>query len=181
MYPQFLLPSKNTNKKTPVTLTLQGGALFMLLVSPNLPAGSLPDPGGYDQCLQESMKGITSDRAAAIAMRACRKESPGNRVTEADLPADAFSKLVTHAGFGYGIFSGSIYNGNRDYTITQITIVLAPMRKKEAAGASVEGKEYHIDLSLEPFTKGALSMPILSDNTLEYSWRLTTARGYKTR
>lgn len=180
MSPQFLLPSKNTNKKNPAPLNLQGGVLFMLLVSPNLPAGSLPDPGGSHQCLQESMKGITSERAAAIAMRGC-KESPGDRVTEADLPAEAFSKLVTHAGFGYGIFSGSIYNGNRDYTITQITIVLAPMRKKEAAGASVEGKEYHIDLNLEPFTKGALSMPIPSDNTLEYSWRLTTARGYKTR
>ncbi|MEO7320055.1 MAG: hypothetical protein ABIW02_00290, partial [Nitrosospira sp.] len=66
----------------------------MLMVSPNLSAGSLPDAGGYDQCLQESMKGITSDRAATIAMRACRKESPRDRVTEADLPAEAFSKRL---------------------------------------------------------------------------------------
>ena len=87
MYPQFLFPSKNTNKKIPVTLTLQGGALFMLLVSPILPAGSLPDPGGYDQCLQESMKGITSDRAAAIAEQQhfmTLPESPDNELGHFD-------------------------------------------------------------------------------------------------
>ncbi len=153
----------------------------MLLVSPNLPAGSLPDPGGYDQCLQESMKGITSDRAAAIAMRACRKESPENKVTEADLPADAFSKLVTHAGFGYGAFSGSIYNGNGDYTVTQVTVLIAPLEPGKGTGASVSGKEYNIELTVQPLSKGALSMPIPSDNTLEYSWKVVKARGYKTR
>lgn len=153
----------------------------MLLVSPNLPAGSLPDPGGYDQCLQESMKGITSDRAAAIAMRACSKESPENKVTEADLPADAFSKLVTHAGFGYGAFSGSIYNGNGDYTVTQVTVLIAPLEPGKGTGASVSGKEYNIKLTVQPLSKGALSMPIPSDNTLEYSWKVVKARGYKTR
>lgn len=153
----------------------------MLLASPNLLAGSLPDPGGYDQCLQESMKGITSDRAAAIAMRACRKESAENRVTEADLPADVFSKLVTHAGFGYGAFSGSIYNGNGDYTVTQVTVFIAPMDPAKGAEASVNGKEYNIGLTAQPLSKGALSMPIPSDNTLEYSWKVVKARGYKTR
>ena len=153
----------------------------MLLVSSNLPAGSLPDPGGYDQCLQESMKGMTSDRAATIAMSACRKEWPGDRVTEADLPADAFGKLVTHAGFGWGAFSGSLYNGNRDYTVTQVTVLIAPMESKKGAEASVSGKEYDIKLTVKPLGKGALSMPIPSDNTLEYSWKVVKARGYKTR
>ena len=115
------------------------------------------------------------------AKSACREKFPDTKFHDAELAPEVLGKLVIHAGFGYGIFNGSIYNGNSDYTVTQITILLAPMRKKEAAGASVEGKEYHIDLNLEPFTKGALSMPIPSDNTLEYSWRLTTARGYKTR
>lgn len=179
MYPQLLLPSKNTDKRNPVTL--RGWVLLMLLVSPNLPAGSLPDPDGYDQCLQESMKGITSDRAAAIAMRACRKESSEDKVTEADLPTGAFSKLVTHAGFGYGAFSGSIYNGNGDYTVTQVTVLITPMEPGKGTLASVDGKEYNIELTVQPLSKGALSMLIPSDNTLEYSWKVVKARGYKTR
>lgn len=153
----------------------------MLLLSPNLPAGSLTDPGGYHQCVQESTKGIASDRAAAIAMRVCRKESPEDKVTEANLPADAFSKLVTHAGFGYGAFSGSIYNGNGDYTVTQITVLIAPMEPGKGTGASVNGKEYDIELTVQPLSKGALSMLIPSDNTLEYSWKVIKARGHKTR
>lgn len=181
MYPQFLLSSKDTNKNSRIPLTLRGGALLMLLVSTNLPAGNLPDPGGYDQCVQESMKGITSDRAATIAMRACREESPEGKLTEADLPADAFSKLVIHAGFGYGAFSGSIYNGNGDYTVTQVTVLIAPMEPGKGTGASVSGKEYNIGLTVQPLSKGALSMPIPSDNTLEYSWKVVKARGYKTR
>lgn len=180
MYPPSLPPSKNTNK-TPVFLILRGGALLMFLVSPNLLAGSLPGPVGYDQCVQESMKGITSDRAAAIAMRACREESAEGKLTEADLPADAFSKLVTHAGFGYGAFSGSIYNGNGDYTVTQVTVLIAPSTPTKGAEASVNGKEYNITLTVQPLGKGALSMLIPSDNTLEYSWKVVKARGYKTR
>ncbi|PTR06544.1 hypothetical protein C8R32_11026 [Nitrosospira sp. Nsp5] len=179
MYPQLLLSSKNKNPR--ITLTLRGGTLLMLLVSTNLPAGNLPDPGGYDLCVRESMKGITSDRAAAIAMRACRKESPEGELTEADLPADAFSKLVTHAGFGYGAFSGSIYNGNGDYTVTQVTVLIAPAAPTKGAEASVNGKEYNIKLTVQPLGKGALSMLIPSDNTLEYSWKVVKARGYKTR
>ena len=153
----------------------------MLLVSPNLPAGSLPDPEGYDQCVQESMKGITSNHAADLAMRACREKSLEGKFTDADLSADTFSKLVTHAGFGYGAFSGSIYNGNSDYTVTQVTILIAPMESKKAVEASVTGKEYNIKLTIQPRGKGALSMPIPSDNTLEYSWKVVKARGYKTR
>lgn len=151
------------------------------MASLNLSAGSLPHPGGYDQCVQESMKGITSDRAAAIVVRACREKSPQSKSTETDLPADAFNKLVTHAGFGYGAFNGSIYNGNSDYMVTQVTVLIAPMEPRIAAEASVNGREYDIELTVQPLSKGALSMLIPSDNTLEYAWKVMRARGYKTR
>jgi len=167
--------------KNTATQTLIAIFALVLLIPPDLSARSLPDPDSYDQCVLESTKGITGNKGAEIARRACREKFPGRKFHDAELAPEALGKLIIHAGFGYGIFSGSIYNGNSDYTVTQITILLAPMRKKEAAGASVDGKEYNIDLSLQPFTKGALSMPIPSDNTLEYSWKLATARGYKTR
>ena len=167
--------------KSSVTQTLLGLFPLVLLVSPDLPATSLPDPGSYDQCIRESMKGVTSSRAADSAIRSCRERFPETELHEAELPPHALDKLIIHAGFGYGAFSGSIYNGNNDYTVTQITVLLAPMGAAKPAEASVNGKEYNIDLTVQPYAKSALSMPILSDNTLEYSWKLAKARGYKTR
>lgn len=166
--------------KNTATQTLIAIFALVLLIPPDLSARSLPDPDSYDQCVLESRNGITDNKDAETAKKACREKFPDTKFQDMELPPGALGKLIIHAGFGYGIFSGSIYNGNSDYTVTQITILLAPMRRKEAAGASVDDKQYEIDLSLQPLTKGALSMPITSDNTLEYSWKLATARGYKT-
>jgi hypothetical protein len=152
----------------------------LVLVSPSLPARSLSDPGNYDQCVLESMKGITSDRAADQAKQFCREKFSEMKLHQADLPPDAFGKLIIHAGFGYGVFSGNIYNGNNDYTVTRITVLLTPGGKTKPAEASLGGKEYDIDLTVPPFTKSALSMPILSDNTQEYLWKVTKASGYRT-
>ena len=154
---------------------------LVLLISPNLFARSLPDPDSYDLCVLESMRGIMRNSAAEMTKRACREKFPDTKFHDAELSPEVLGKLVIHAGFGYGIFNGSIYNGSSDYTVTQITILLAPIRKKESAAASVDGKKYNIDLTIQPLTKGALSMPIPSDNTLEYTWTLVNARGYKTR
>ena len=127
------------------------------------------------------MKGVTSDRAADKVTRACREQTPGRATDEINLPPAALAKLVVHAGFGWGIFNGTLYNGNSDYVITQITVLLTSMRKSNLPEAPVEGREYNIALTVQLLTKGALSMPIPSDNTLEYSWTLVKARGFKTR
>ena len=154
---------------------------LVLLISPNLFARSLPESGDYQQCVLESTKGVTGNSAMEIVKSACREKFPDTKFHDAELAPEVLGKLVIHAGFGYGIFNGSIYNGNSDYTVTQITILLAPMRKKESADVSVDSKKYNIDLTVQPLNKGALSMPIPSDNTLEYTWTLTNARGYKIR
>ena len=154
---------------------------LVLLISPNLCARSLPESSNYHQCVLESTKGVTGNSAMEIAKSASREKFPDTKFHDAELAPEVLGKLVIHAGFGYGIFNGSIYNGNSDYTLTQITILLAPMGKKESADVSVDGKKYNIDLTVQPLTKGALSMPIPSDNTLEYTWTLVNARGYKTR
>ncbi|MEO6561836.1 MAG: hypothetical protein ABIN99_02155 [Nitrosospira sp.] len=179
MCPQLPLPAEETSKKRPIQALL-GLFPLILLMSVDLSANSLPGPDNYHQCVLESRKGITDNKGAEAAEKACRVKFPDTKFPDMELAPEAFGKLIIHAGFGYGIFSGTIYNGNSDYTVTQITILLAPMRRKEAAGIFVDDKQYKIDLSLQPFTKGALSMPITSDNTLEYSWKLITARGSKT-
>jgi len=156
-------------------------APLLLLGLPGTGEANSSDSGAFKECLRDAMKGVTSDRAANEAARTCREQSAGGRRCETDLPPDALEKLVVHAGFGWGIFSGSLYNGNSDYAVTQITVLLAPMGRSNAAKASSEGSEYPIALAVQPLTKAALSMPIPSDNTLEYSWKITKACGFKTK
>lgn len=94
---------------------------------------------------------------------------------------EAISKLRIDAGFGWGIFNGSIYNGNEDYAIEQVIIKLIP---SQIAGTSteipLETKEYTIDVIVPPLSKSALSMFLDSDGTQEFEWRLISVRGHKT-
>lgn len=166
-------------KSTAMNLPLVVFAPLLALIPLEVLAGNAAAPAAYEQCILDSMKGITSDRAADETRRACR-ESTGDKVIEADLPAHALGKLIVHAGFGWGIFSGTLYNGNNDYAITQITVALTPMRMSNG-GETANARPYNLDLAVQPLAKGALSMPIPSDNTLEYSWEITKARGYKPR
>ncbi len=158
-------------------------APLLALIPLEVFAGTIPAPAAYEQCVLDAMKGITSDRAADEARRTCRKQTAGDGGNDADLPAGALGKLVIHAGFGWGIFSGTLYNGNNDYAITQITVVLTPMNpmRMKDAEETTDAQAYNLDLAVQPLAKGALSMPILSDNTLEYSWKIVKARGYKIR
>jgi len=100
---------------------------------------------------------------------------------ELDLPADALDRLDVSAGFGWGIFSGTIFNGNKDYALIGITVLLTPPANSKSDRTPAGGREYEIALALEPLAKGSLSMPVPSDNTLEYTWKITKARGYKAR
>ncbi|MBA4143354.1 MAG: hypothetical protein H0X43_10225 [Nitrosospira sp.] len=156
-------------------------APLMFLISLDTSAESRPDTESYGQCVLESMKGITSDRAEANTLRACREKFAEERLTDTELPADALDKLIVHAGFGWGIFSGSLYNGNSDYTITRITVLLTSMGNGKGPKAFADGSKHDINLTVQPLAKGALSMPVSSDNTLEYLWKIASARGYKTR
>ena len=169
----------------PLALLSFSGTTATNLPAMNLTATNLPASGAYseafEQCLRDAMKGVTSDRAADEVTRACREQSPGGQPGETDLPADALAKVIVHAGLGWGIFSGSLYNGNGDYALTQITVVLTPMKKSNAAEVPTEGREYDIPLAVQPLAKAALSLPIPSDNTLEYSWKIVKARGFKIR
>lgn len=84
-------------------------------------------PSNYDECILESMKGVTSDVAARNIVAACRRKFP-----EADTSctlralADDERKNVKVSGKVYrGLFNGSVYNGNSNVTVKEIDIELA--------------------------------------------------------
>ena len=94
--------------------------------------------------------------------------------------AEVVERITIDAGFGWGIFGGSVYNGNPDYTITQITVKLTPSQIIGTSSVSpLIAEQYHIDITVPPLTKAALSMPLDADGTLEFLWELVQVQGYR--
>ncbi len=104
-----------------------------------------------------------------------------------ELPGDAIDQLKIDAGFGWGIFSGSIYNGNHDHTITRLVVSMEPIHDHhhmEMMGdhhaMSHEAKVHEIKINLPPLTKGALSMALPAEDAAihDFKWEVIKAYGY---
>lgn len=165
--------------------TIRHSILLALLVV-FIPLANAKDAANekLDQrCAAPSMKEAAGSHAASKSRNACAQLLVSGKPGTSELPPGAFEKLVVHAGFGWGIFSGTLYNGNSDYAVTNVTVRLTPTTtgNGKSGGEFPKANEYDIELSVQPLSKTALSMPIPSDNTLEYSWKIVRATGYKTR
>lgn len=104
-----------------------------------------------------------------------------------ELPDDAIQKLKIDAGFGWGIFNGSIYNGNENYSVTQLTVSMVPIHghhhMEMHAAMSHEPKIHQINLQLPALSKGALSMPLTGDDIHihDFKWKIIKVMGYQTK
>ena len=102
------------------------------------------------------------------------------------MPEKAIQKLKIDAGFGWGIFSGTIYNGNENYHVTQLIVSMVPIHGHHHMGMhaamSHDPKIHHIDLELPPVSKGALSMPLTGDDVHvhDFKWEVIKVMGYQT-
>lgn len=103
-----------------------------------------------------------------------------------ELPETAIQKLQIDAGFGWGIFNGSIYNGNKDYHITQVTISMVPIHghrhhHMEHQNTLHQARIYTIDTDIPPVTKGALSMSLPNDllHVHGFDWKVIKLTGYQ--
>jgi len=106
-----------------------------------------------------------------------------------ELPAKAIQKLKINAGFGWGIFSGRIYNGNHDYTITRLIVSMEPIHDHHTMemihGGHPKSHQYRIhqiDMNLQPLTHGAISAALDDDvaHVHNFRWKVLKAFGYKT-
>ena len=76
--------------------------------------GCSRDPNSYDDCVLESMKGVSSDVAAAAIRKACRAKFPAVTQESVELPAEARKKIHGQAGMlPNDTFGGTIYNGTQ--------------------------------------------------------------------
>lgn len=125
----------------------------------------------FDDCILESMKGATSDRAAALIARSCRKKFPS-----AELSYTQLQNLTGRAGKSSydNTFSGSLYNGNTDIVVTEVTIGVT---------TTISGKEVTRDytttfLTIQPQSTGQFFIKIIAgDEGADYSWSIRGARG----
>lgn len=118
-----------------------------------------------------------------ISSNAQADQPPSNTELIA-LPQDAIQKLKIDAGFGWGIFSGTIYNGNDQYHITQLMVSMTPVHDHHHmhmhANMSHDPRVHHIDLDLPPLSKGALSMALPDDvaGVHDFDWEILKVTGY---
>lgn len=102
-----------------------------------------------------------------------------------ELPSDAIQKLKIDAGFGWGIFSGTIYNGNGNYHITQLVVSMTPVHDHHHmhmhSNMTHDAKVHQIGLDLPPSSKGALSMALPDDvaDAHEFKWEILKVTGYQ--
>ena len=119
--------------------------------------------------------------ASEAAASCCQQQS-----SRVELPSEAIQKLKIDAGFGWGIFSGTIYNGNDNFHITQLVVSMTPVHDGHHmhmhADMSHDPKIHHIDLDLPPASKGALSMPLTGDDVHvhDFKWEVIKVIGYQT-
>ena len=80
--------------------------------------------------------------------------------------------LTGRAGLSYGnTFSGSIYNGNRDVTITEVEIAVTASKG--------DSKVYITKVLVLPLSTSNFSFDIVvGDKGSEYSWNIVSAKGY---
>lgn len=152
--------------------------LSIVLVAPSSVLAGWFGPSNYDECILESMKGVTSDKAAILIARSCRKKFPNEPETKPEsraLSYEELSKITGRAGHSFGnYFSGNIYNGNLNVTVSVITVRVT---------TTVDGKEvtriYTDNVTIKPQTTADFGFNIVAgDKDADYSWGINSARGY---
>lgn len=151
----------------------------------------------YDECIIESMKGVSSDSAARAVKLSCRTKYPEKHPDDMELTAATLAKITGHAGVNeYGNFTGNIYNGSNEWSVTQVTVSLSKTTNKpwlrydfDKDGNSIpppagyipiaESKAYRIDVIAQPLTSKDFSIPVDNDRSSQVEWNIVNARGYK--
>ena len=138
-------------------------------------------PSDYDECVLQSMKGVNSDLAARAIAISCREKFPEKKTPDSELPPTALSRLTGHGGMGYSGFSGNIYNGNNDWNVTRVTVMLIAKGKGKDAEAFLNAKEYNVDVSVDPLTSSSFFFSADGPTSEEYSWNIVKARGVQVK
>lgn len=171
--------------------------IIFSMLSVQISTAGIFGPKDYDECILQSMKGVTSDVAARLIWKSCREKFPLNQNSKKGkkLSSEIVGKITGRAGFnGYGSFTGNLYNGDSDYTITQVKIFLYPKERDILSGLTQpvdandsdtlteyadKMKSYNVDIVLAPLTSAYFSVRAIDEWDGNVSWSIDSAKGYK--
>ena len=134
-------------------------------------------PNNFDDCILQSMKGVTSDAAARAIYQSCQQKFSQKKVKQntRNLSADELDNISGRGGPYQDYFSGQLLNQNRNTTITQITISITSV-----IGKKTVTNFYNEDVEIKPNSTGKVFFRIIMGDGKEdkYEWRITEAKGY---
>jgi hypothetical protein len=134
-------------------------------------------PSTYDECILDSMRGVTSDVAARLVARSCREQFLKSQEKTPKASALSQSQLikVTGRAGGNAYFSGSLYNGNKSLVIIEITIKIITT----ISGNDVS-RSYTEAVNIGPQKTSSFGFSIIAgDKDADQSWYIESAKGYK--
>lgn len=149
-------------------------ALSLLLAG----CDELIGPRNYDDCILKNLRGVTNNAVAAQIEESCREKFPEKSVAQVktrELQPGEVAAITGRAGVSYGHrYGGSLYNGNKDITVTQVQIQIGTREKGEEVK-----RMYLANITIPPLTVKDFAFDVIvSDKNSEYSWRVSGAHGF---
>lgn len=159
--------------------------LYLLSIQSTALAGWF-SPKDYDECILDSMKGVTSNKAASMIERSCRKKFPTKikyfTKEYIDLTYEELKLIDGNGGMTtYGnAFAGTIYNGS-SVIISSLKIKLTTTIKGESKEriytASTTGNIFSDGVS--PNSSGTFQVDVFrGPSNSKYTWSIIGAIGY---
>lgn len=133
-------------------------------------------PSNYDECVLDSMKGVTSNSAAVLIARSCRQKYPENKVQKniRQLSNVEVPKLTGRGGPSGNYYSIDILNSNSSVTVTQVTIAI-----ETKIGGKASTNYYDSDVTIGPNKTADIFFKFIQgDSGAKYEWSIFSAKGY---
>jgi hypothetical protein len=144
----------------------------------------VPEPKTYEDCILQKVKPGMDMVAIGTVAGACRGKFPKPLVTDfvpdqIELPPQALEKLSAKGYFSSGRFSlrGSIYNGNPDWDVTEVTIDLVA-NAQPSTRQEPETQKYRVAVSVPAYSSKEFSVSVSWDSG-EPWWTIGEAKGFR--
>jgi hypothetical protein len=123
------------------------------------------------------MKGVTSDLAARAIIMSCRNKFPYPKIMSIDMPKNVLAQVSGNGGAEYGGFGGSLYNGNKDWVVTEIVIGIVPLTN---GGQDISrAKRLNVQSDIPSLTERKFHVPFTYVQGEALDWFIVSAKGYK--
>ena len=129
----------------------------------------------YDECILKHMEGVNSDQAAKLIHNSCRSKFKGTNLPDSSiLTNEQTSKISGKAGPGFqaNYFTGDIYNGNQEVTITSIELAIY-----SKGGDFDEIKNYNATAYIPPLSTGTIGFSFIPVSG-KIKWHIIRAKGF---